>query len=141
MNAQVRKGILWIAGIILAFTVIKFLMNFLGGFFFYNAPLRHQLVGRGHGPGFGHHHLMHGPHHGGFHLMGWVVFLFLGVAAAVILWRWLKKKEANRSFRSSIMEASIINRAAHVNTRNADVLDEWEENQTTKKESGPYGNF
>ncbi|MDQ0244139.1 hypothetical protein J2S09_001684 [Bacillus fengqiuensis] len=141
MNAQVRKGMLWIAGVILAFTAIKFLMNFFGGFFFYNAPLRHQPIGMGHGPGFGHHHFMHGPHHGGFHLMGWVVFLFLGVAAAVILWRWLKKKEANRSFQSSVMEASIINRAAHINTMNADVLDEWEENQTLKKENGKYGNF
>ena len=141
MNTQVRKGMLWIAGVILAFTTIKLLMNFLGSFFFYTAPLRHQPMGRGHGPDFGQHHFMHGPPHGGFHLMGWVVFLSLGVAAAIILWRWLKKKEANRSFQSSIMEASIMNRAAHINTRNADILDEWEENQTLKKENGQYGNF
>ena len=73
--------------------------------------------------------------------MGWVMFLFLGVAAAVILWRWFKKKEANRSFQSSIMEASNFNQAAHINSRNADVLDEWEENQTLKKETDQYGNF
>lgn len=141
MNAQVRKGMLWTAGVILAFTAIKFLMNFLGGFFIYNTPLRHQPIGRRHGPGFEHYHFMHGAYHGGFHLMGGVVFLFLGVTAAVILWRWLKKKKVNRSLQPSIMEASSFNQAAHINSRNADVLDEWEENQTLKKENGKYGDF
>lgn len=140
MNAQVRKGMLWIAGGILAFTAIKFLMNFLGGFFFYNT-LGHQPMGRGHGPGFGHHHFMHGPHHGGFGFIGWIVLLFLGVAAAIILSRWRKKKEANRSFQNPIMEAPVFNRAAHTDTRHADVLDEWEKNQIIKKENEQYGNF
>ena len=134
MKTQVQKSILWIAGVIVAFTTIKFLMNFFGGFFFYNAPLHYQPMGRGHGPSFGHHHFMSGPHHGGFHLMGWIVFLIVGVAA-FLLWRRFKQKKANRFYEASMMKEPILHEASHINTNHTDVLDEWEKNQTTKKEN------
>jgi uncharacterized membrane protein len=88
----------------------------------------------GHGPqgGFGgHHHVMGGPHFGGG--FPWLALL-IGLAVLVLLIGWLRKKSKASSM-NEFIDTTVVSSHTAVNTQNARILDQWENNITTKKEN------
>ncbi|MFC7686474.1 hypothetical protein [Ureibacillus sp. GCM10028918] len=47
--------------------------------------------------GFGGHHVLYGPQHGGFSWIGLVVFLIVGIVIVIFIMKWLKKKSKSTS--------------------------------------------
>ncbi|NRD76758.1 hypothetical protein HPT25_04535 [Bacillus sp. BRMEA1] len=141
MSSKVKLGIFWgaiIAGVVV---VINGLRHLLGGG-------RGQFDGRGQsgdfaqqgwspkGDGFGHHRFMHGAgfHHGGeFHILGFLLFLIMAAVAAVLLFRWLRRK-AKSSTTKPFIDTSLMSSHTPVISQNATILDQWEKEILNKKE-------
>jgi hypothetical protein len=133
MNTKVKKGIFWgviIASTVLVINVLHFLLG--GGSAFARGPHGHGPGGMEHRDGFGGgHQMMNGANHdGGF---PWL-FLIIGLAALVLLVRWLRKKSKASSMQQFI-NTSVVGSQIPVSTQNASVLDQWEKNLLTKKEN------
>ncbi|WP_223594465.1 hypothetical protein [Neobacillus bataviensis] len=128
-NKVVFWGII-IAASVLVINVLHFL---LGG----HSAFARGPHGQGHGGmgtrggGFGHNQFMNGPHHeGGF---PWLA-LIIGLAVLVLLVRWLRKKAKTSSMKQFI-DTSIVGSHTPVMNQNAAILDQWEKNIITKKET------
>ncbi|NHC41928.1 hypothetical protein G6549_18405 [Bacillus sp. MM2020_1] len=140
MNTKVKKGIFWgviIASTVLVINVLHFLLG--GGSAFARGPHGHGGGMGQRGGGFdagqqmmkGGHQMMNGAHHsGGF---PWL-FLIIGLAAVVLLVRWLRKKSKASSMQQFI-DTSVIGSHIPVTNQNASVLDQWEKNLLNKKEN------
>lgn len=88
--------------------------------------------------GFGRRAFMYGHHHGGdFHFFG--VFLFLIIAAAIVVlaMRWLRKKAKDSSMQQ-LIDTPFVSSHTPVSTLNGNILDQWEK---TIKENEKDGNF
>jgi hypothetical protein len=141
MNTKVKKGIFWGAIVAATVLVINVLHFLLGG-------ERGREGGHGHGRmgekgemarqggmeqrgGFDHHQMMNGGHHeGGF---PWL-FVIIGLAALVLLVRWLRKRSKSSSMQQFI-DTSLVGSHIPVTNQNASILDQWEKNLLTKKEN------
>ncbi|MEH7076535.1 hypothetical protein [Neobacillus drentensis] len=132
MNTKVKKGIFWSVIITSTVLVINLLHLLLGGSSaFARGPEGHGRGGMGHGGGFGGHQMMNGAHHdGGF---PWL-FLIIGLAALVLLVRWLRNKSKASSM-NQFIDTSLVGSHVPVTNQNASILDQWEKNQLTKKEN------
>jgi hypothetical protein len=127
---------MWATIMVFFFIVIQFLVKLLGGFRMSSPDPYSHYIGRGRGPGFESQHMMHGLHHGqDFSWIGVILFLLLAFAVATLLVRWLRKKGENDSLQQFIMDTPLADPNTPVNKSNADLLDKWEKNQTTKKEN------
>ncbi|WP_026565766.1 hypothetical protein [Bacillus sp. UNC41MFS5] len=135
MNTKVKMGIFWgviVASTVLVINVLHFLLG--GSSAFARGPHGHVPGGMmGHRGGFGSggHGMMNGAHHGGG--FPWL-FLILGLAALVLLIRWLRKKSKASSMKQFI-NTSVAGSQIPVTSQNASVLDQWEKNLLTKKEN------
>ncbi|MEH6907146.1 hypothetical protein [Neobacillus drentensis] len=140
MNTKVKKGIFW-GGIIAASVLVINVLHFLLG-----GGSEHARGPHGHGGGMGQqgggfdagqqmmkggHQMMNGPHHGGG--FPWL-FLIIGLAAVVLIVRWLRKKSKASSMQQFI-DTSVIGSHIPVKNQNASVLDQWEKNLLNKKEN------
>jgi hypothetical protein len=135
-----KKLIIWGAIIASVIFVFNLLHEILGGHWGFDGGPREGQHGRGAaemgqaGPqgGFGgHHQFMNGPHHdGGF---PWLV-VFIGLAVLVLLARWLRKKGKTSSM-NEFIDTSLLSSHIPVTSQNANILDQWEKNVTTKKEN------
>ncbi|MEH7158920.1 hypothetical protein [Neobacillus drentensis] len=132
MNTKVKKGIFWSVIITSTVLVINLLHLLVGGSSaFARGPEGHGRGGMGHGGGFGGHQMMNGAHHdGGF---PWL-FLIIGLAALVLLVRWLRNKSKASSM-NQFIDTSLVGSHVPVTNQNASILDQWEKNQLTKKEN------
>ncbi|QCJ41033.1 cytochrome c-type biogenesis protein CcmH [Bacillus sp. S3] len=140
MNARVKKGIFWGAAITTMILFINVIHYFVGGTSAF-AEGRH-----GHGPGgpggmrqhgdFGPpQHMMNGPHQGsGFHWLGTLLFLVIGIVILVLVVKWLRRKAKAASMQQFI-DTSLMSSHQPFLNQNARMLDQWEKNITTKKES------
>ena len=140
MKTKVKKGIFWgviIASTVLVINVIHFLLG--GGSDHARGPHGHGGGMGQRGGGFdagqqmmkGGHQMMNGAHHGGG--FPWL-FLIIGLAAVVLLVRWLRKKSKASSMQQFI-DTSVIGSHIPVTNQNASVLDQWEKNLLNKKEN------
>ncbi|TRZ36537.1 hypothetical protein CEQ21_13505 [Niallia circulans] len=135
MNARFKKGIFWsviIASIILA---VSFITRLIGGAA--NLAFGHgQGMGNGmrHG-GFGHAQMMGGFHHSpSFSWLGFLLFLIIVIVVINLVTKHLKKKAKSNSMEQFIPTSTMNTPKPPVNFSNASVLDEWERNNTNKKE-------
>ena len=133
MNAKAKKGIFWgviIASTVLVINALYFLLG--GGSAFARGPRGgHGPGGMGQQAGFNHHPMMNGAHHGGG--FPWL-FLIIGLAVLVLLIRWLRKKSKASSMQQFI-DTSLAGSHIPVTNQNANILDQWEKNILTKKET------
>ncbi|WP_144556065.1 hypothetical protein [Bacillus sp. X1(2014)] len=134
MNTNVKKGIFWgviVASTVLAINILHFLLG--GSSAFARGPHGHGAGGMGHHGGFGGggQEMMHGAHHGGG--FQWL-FLIIGLAALVLLVKWLRKKSKASSMQQFI-NTSVAGSQIPITNQNASVLDQWEKNLLTKKEN------
>lgn len=133
MNSKFKKGIFWGAIAASTLLVVKVFHFLLGG----GREFGHGHLGRGpggmgqQGGGFGQQAFMNGPHHGGG--FPWL-FLIIGIIAVVLLVKWLRKKSSTTSM-SSFIDATIDQSHIPVSNQNARMLDQWEKNVLSKKES------
>lgn len=136
MNAKVKLAIFF--GVVI--TSILLMVNFFLHLF---ARQPEYVVvtkgfhpgGRGYHGGFGAHAVMRAPHHGGdFSWIGLLLFLIIGLAVVVLLAKWLSRKSKKSSIKR-LIETPIAGSYTTVINRNAQVLDQWEKNLPTKKES------
>ncbi|PMC38014.1 hypothetical protein CJ195_10510 [Bacillus sp. UMB0899] len=95
----------------------------------------------GHGPGgmsprggFGGHHQMYGPQHGGFSWISFLIFLIIGIAILILLVKMLRRK-AKTSSMQQLIDTSLMSSHKPVINQNENILDQWERNITTKKEN------
>lgn len=95
----------------------------------------------GHGPGrvgpregFGGGQMMNVPHHGGFSWLGFLIFLIIGLAVLVLLVKWLRKKSKASSMQQ-LIDTSLMSSHKPVRNQNHNLLDQWENTVTTKKEN------
>ena len=133
MNIKMKKGIFWgviVSSMVLVINVLHFLLG--GSSAFARGPHGQGAGGMGRGGGIGGgHQMMNGTHHnGGF---PWL-FLMFGLAALVLLVRWLRKKSKASSVQQFI-NTSVVGSQLPVTNQNASVLDQWEKNLVTKKEN------
>ncbi|WP_160725241.1 hypothetical protein [Bacillus sp. USDA818B3_A] len=136
MNTKVKKGIFWgviVASAVLVFNVLHFLLG--GSSAYARGPHGGQAMGgMGHGGGGfggGRQMMMNGAHHeGGF---PWL-FLIIGLAVLVLVFRWLRKKSKASSMQQFI-DTSLASRQIPVTNQNANILDQWEKDILTKKEN------
>ncbi|MBM7690928.1 hypothetical protein JOC77_000331 [Peribacillus deserti] len=129
MSSNVKKGIFWGAIAVSIIFLVQFVINLLNSLRPYDSHPGPRHMGRGHGqgPGFEPRHFAHGPHQGGdFAWIGWLLFLAVALAAVVLIFKWLRKK--NDSFQSFV-NIPLTGPAGTVNESNADVLDTWEKNK------------
>lgn len=128
MNRKVKLAVLWGVMITSVLVVINFSLHLLGG-------LHHNIVvtngfrpeGRGHRGGMGHHQFVSGPHHGGISWFGLLLFLLIGLAALVLIVRWIRKK-AKTSAMQQFIETPVTGSHIPVINQNASLLDQWERN-------------
>ncbi|MGG1675640.1 hypothetical protein ACIFOT_07795 [Neobacillus sp. NRS-1170] len=128
-----NKVVFWgliIAASVLVINVLHFLLG--GQSAFARGPHGQGHEGMGpRGGDFGHHQFMNGPHHeGGF---PWLA-IFIGLAVLALLVRWLRKKAKTSSMKQFI-DTSIVGSHTPVINQNAAILDQWEKNIITKKET------
>lgn len=129
MNTRVKLAVLWGVIITSVLLVINFALHLLGGF------QRNVVVhngfhpeGRGHRGGMGQHQFMNGPHHGGyFSWFGLLLFLVIGLAALVLIVRWVRRK-AKTSAMQQFIETPVAGTHIPVIHQNASMLDQWEKN-------------
>lgn len=122
---NVRKAIFWggmITLIILGFNLL------IGG---------HQIR-YGHVPprgGFGGHHFMYGPHHGGgFSWLGFLIFLLIIITSLVLFAKWLKRR-AKKSSMQQFIDTSLASSYKPIMNQNDSILDQWEKNLKNNKEN------
>lgn len=136
MNSKTKKGIFW--GVMITPMVLG--VYFLLGGYTALAAGPHGHGPRGMGPqrGFDGRQVMYGPgpHHGGggFHWLGSLLFLIVGIAALVFLVKWLRRKAKDSSMQQFI-DTSIMSSHKPIMNQNASLLDQWEKNLTNKKEN------
>ena len=143
MNTKVKKGIFWgaiVAATILVINVLHFLLggdrgreggHGRGGIGMMQQGGMAQQGRMGQRGGFGHHQMMNGVHHGGG--FPWL-FVIIGLAALVLLVRWLRKRSKSSSMQQFI-DTSLVGSHIPVTNQNASILDQWEKNLLTKKEN------
>lgn len=132
MNTKLKKSIFWGAWITPLVLGVYFLF---GGYSALAAgPHGHGPGGMGPRGGFGGHQVMNGAHHGGFSWLGFLLFLIIGIAIAVLLVKWLRKKSKATSMQQFI-DTSIMSSPKPINNQNTSILDQWEKNLVNKKEN------
>jgi uncharacterized membrane protein len=96
-----------------------------------------------HGPAHGHfqggmgprgHHMMYGPHYGGFSWLGFLFFMIVAIAIVVFFVKWLKKKSKAASMEQFI-DTSFMRSSKPMMNQNENLLDQWEKNIINKKEN------
>ncbi|GKU84734.1 hypothetical protein [Niallia sp. NCCP-28] len=138
MNTRIKKGIFWSTVITSMVVVMSFISNLIGGTVTFAAGFHEHGRGMEMHPqnGFGHERMMEGFHHGvGFSWIGFLLFLIIGLAVLVIVVKWLKKKSKTSSMQQFIDTSLASSPKPLINHNNASILDQWEKNITTKKES------
>ncbi len=129
---KMKKTIAW--GSIITIFVLGIYFLFGG----YNAL---AMGPHGHGPdsmgprgGFGGGRMIEGPHHGGgISLIGFFIFLIIGIVIVMFLMKWLRKKSQTSSMQQ-IIDTSLMSSHKPMN-QDETILDQWERNLTTKKEN------
>jgi hypothetical protein len=133
MNTTLKKLIFW--GALMTPIIIGF--NLLVGGYSVLAAGPHGH-GRGlmgpRGGGFGGHHMMQGPYHGGFPWLGFLLFLIIGIVILVLFVKWLKRKAKDASMQQFI-DTSLLSSHRPIMNQNANILDQWEKNLINKKEN------
>ncbi|KMY54205.1 hypothetical protein AC623_09885 [Bacillus sp. FJAT-27231] len=135
MKLNVKKSFFWGAIGIVILLFFKFALSLMSFFSPSGQPLEQGFVGRGHGrgPGFEPHHVMHGACHGGyFPWIGLLLFLVIALAAVVLFFKWLRRKNDSLE---QFVNIPLTDSSAIFIESNADILDTWEKNQTMKKEN------
>ncbi|WP_047154150.1 hypothetical protein [Aneurinibacillus tyrosinisolvens] len=152
MKAKLRKGLPWILTTLLILAAIAFAVNTLGDGFHergYAPPIinsnyndNQSPVVQGNNPGrgdysmYGHQHgdhAMREHHEGGFHFIEPAISFVFGLAALVVLIRWVRKRRTMHPFTQSIIDTPISYPVYTVNQNQPDFLDEWEKKQTNQK--------
>ncbi len=130
MNTKISQPLLR-GGIITSLIMGVFL---IGG---YSAS---AAVIHGHGPGgmmpnrgFGGHHVLLGPQHGGFPWLGLLVFFIIGITIIVLLMKWLKKK-AKATSMEQFIQTTLASSYRPMTSEKEHILDRWE-NEINKKEN------
>lgn len=132
MNTKVKKSIFWGAMITPMILGVYFLLG--GNSALAAGPHGHGPGGIGPRGGFSGRQVMYGAHHGGFSWLGFLFFLIIGIAIAVLLVMWLRNKSKASSMQQFI-DTSIISSPKPMMNQNTSILDQWEKNLTNKKEN------
>jgi hypothetical protein len=133
MNTKLKKSIFW--GALITPMVLGVYFLFGGYSVLAAGPHGHGRGGMGgQRGGFGGQQVMNGAHHGGFSWLGFLLFLIIGSAIAVLLVKWLRKKSKASSMQQFI-DTSIISSPKPMMNQNTSILDHWEKNLTHKKEN------
>jgi hypothetical protein len=132
MNTKLKKSIFW--GALITPMVLGVYFLFGGYSVLAAGPHGHGRGGMGQRRGFGGQLVMNGAHHGGFSWLGFLLFLIIGIAIAVLLVKWLRKKSKASSMQQFI-DTSIISSPKPMMNQNTSILDQWEKNLINKKEN------
>jgi hypothetical protein len=132
MNTKLKKSIFW--GALITPMVLGVYFLFGGYSALAAGPHGHGRGGMGQRGGFGGQQVMNGAHHGGFSWLGFLLFLIIGIAIAVLLVKWLRKKSKASSMQQFI-DTSIITSPKPMMNQNTSILDQWEKNLINKKEN------
>lgn len=135
MNTRVKLAIIWGVMITSALVVMNFFLHLLGGHqtnVVFQNGFRPEARGQ-HG-GRGPHQFMNGPHHGeDFSWLGLLFVLIIGLAAFVLIVKWLRRK-AKSSAMQQFIDAPVVGSHIPIVNQNASLLDQWEKNITKKGE-------
>ncbi|WP_050182852.1 hypothetical protein [Domibacillus robiginosus] len=133
MNAKTEKALLWAAVTLSTFAGIGFFLSL------FESPERHEYshqMGRGHRGGAEFYPAHHGSD------FSWIgIWLFLAAAGAVVIFvfRWFKKKGKVDAFQKFVTDAPVSNTSPPINKSNADILDNWEKEQTVEEGNNEHG--
>jgi hypothetical protein len=132
MNTKLKKSIFW--GALITPMVLGVYFLFGGYSALAAGPHGHGRGGMGQRGGFGGHQVMNGAHHGGFSWFAFLLILVIGIAIAVLLVKWLRKKSKASSMQQFI-DTSIITSPKPMMNQDTNILDQWEKNLLVKKEN------